>query len=251
MVQGLSVPHKPRRRPGRRPGTAATQPEHLALSRLTVIFSDRPFATENLAERWMRKTVKEPEAFAEALADASRLVNKALHAHSISTQNPYIPQLSPSEAVAARIGHGLGHELAEGNFSQATELPTAPPSRRRRQDQVAPQERVAAILGGRENANACETFVLRARLDFDAGRYREATLGLSVAVETMLIEMDGALTDPAHVSDLSLLSAQQGDLNQLSQTARIGPLDRAMIERTDDLIALCERVLRRRRLLRG
>ena len=53
----------------------------------------------------------------------------------------------------------------------------------------APEERFAALLGGREQVLACEELVLRARADLDAGREREAALQARVALESLLAEM--------------------------------------------------------------
>lgn len=242
------MPHKPRRRPGRRAGREAEQPEAVPLTRVTVVLSDRPFENQERAARWMKQRANDAAARAGLLARAAAVVNRALHALAVSKQDPYVPQLSPAQALAARIGHGLGPELAEGNFTEALPIPTDSPSRRRRIDEVAPQERLAAILGGREQPNCCETFLLRARVDFDAGRLREATLGLAAAVDSMLLELGGERTAPGQESDLSLLSAQRADLVVLADAARLGPLEPAAAARVDDLLALCERILRRRRL---
>ena len=54
----------------------------------------------------------------------------------------------------------------------------------------APDERFAALLGGREAALACEELVLRARADADAGRDREAALQARIALESLLSEME-------------------------------------------------------------
>lgn len=251
VFQSLAVPHKPRRRPGRRPGREAEAPASVPVTRVTAVFSDQPFATEDEARRWMRESADDPEARAATLARAVRLINRALHARAVGGQDPYVPQVSPAQAVAARLGHGLGPELAEGNFGEAVAVPTAQPARRRRRDQGLPQDRIAALLSGRERADVCETFLLRARIDLDAGRDREAALGLAIAVESMLVELEGALSDAAHETDLSLLGSRRGDLARIARQARHGALDRADLELCHDLLGLGERILRRRRLLRG
>ena len=53
----------------------------------------------------------------------------------------------------------------------------------------APEERFAALLGGRESPLAAEELVLRARADLDAGRPREAALQARVALEALLAEL--------------------------------------------------------------
>ena len=59
------------------------------------------------------------------------------------------------------------------------------------------------MLGGRERIDACETLLLRARADLDAGRDREAALQLRVGLEALLVELDGALADPGHEEDMA------------------------------------------------
>ena len=54
----------------------------------------------------------------------------------------------------------------------------------------SPGERVAAVLGGRDVALACEELALRARGDLDHGRVREAALQLSVALDAALAELE-------------------------------------------------------------
>lgn len=250
VVQTVSAPHKPRRRPGRRPGREAEPPEALPLTRFTVVRAERPFSDESEATRWMRETVKDSEALEAALAEACRVINRALHALAASDQDPYVPQLSPAKAVAARIGHGEGPELAEGNFTEALPVPTARPERRRHV-RIERQERVAAILSGRERAAVCETFVLRARADLDAGRIREGVFCLATAVENMVLELNGDLKDPAHEAELARLAGARGELEGLVASARRGIPSRAESERAEELLTLCERVLRRRRLMRG
>jgi hypothetical protein len=54
---------------------------------------------------------------------------------------------------------------------------------------LRPQERLAALLAGRDVALACEALALRARADLDAGRTREAALQLRVALAAALDEL--------------------------------------------------------------
>ena len=50
----------------------------------------------------------------------------------------------------------------------------------------APEERFAALLGGREEVLPAEELVLRARADLNAGRVAEAALQARVAIEALL-----------------------------------------------------------------
>ena len=55
---------------------------------------------------------------------------------------------------------------------------------------LRPQERLGALLGGRDVALACEELALRARQDVDAGRWREAALQLDAALTVALPELE-------------------------------------------------------------
>ena len=67
---------------------------------------------------------------------------------------------------------GTGAELAEGDWTEARELPAPEPPRRRRRSKHRPAERLAALLSARDVVLACEELTLRARGDLDRGRHR-------------------------------------------------------------------------------
>src|SRR6478735_2102610 len=83
--------------------------------------------------------------------------------------------------------------------------------RRQREEELRPQERVAAVLRGREQLDTCETLLLRARSDLDAGREREAALQLRVGLEALLAELKDALADPGHEEDMAVLSERRAE----------------------------------------
>jgi hypothetical protein len=62
--------------------------------------------------------------------------------------------------------------------------------RPRREAALRPQERLSALLGGRDAVLACEELALRARQDVDAGRRREAALQLDAALTVALPELE-------------------------------------------------------------
>ena len=107
------------------------------------------------------------------------------------------------------------------------------------------------MLGGRESLDACETLLLRARSDLNAGRAREAALQLRVALEALLVELDGALTDPGHGEDMDTLAARKREAGEAANAALRDELGAERVGQVRELIEICERVLRRRRVLRG
>jgi hypothetical protein len=224
------------------------------LVRVTAIRAFAPFAEEREAERWLDEATEAEDTVDVLLAEGVALLNRALHAQAAAAADPHARELTPERAAAARIGYGSGEETAASRFTAAREVDPkagAASRRRRRREDLRPQERVAAVLGGRERIDACETLLLRARADLDAGREREAALQLRVGLEALLEELQGALADPGHEEDMASLRERRGAAGEAANTALRGELTAAQVEAVTELLEICERVLRRRRVLRG
>jgi hypothetical protein len=251
VVQTLGAPRPPRRRRRAREADPST-PSELPLTRVTAIRAD-PLGSDADASAWLEALAADTDALAEAAEDGTRLLNLALAAQRAASGDPYVHERSIDGAVAIRVGYGSGEQVAEGEWMAARELePGAPGGRRaRRNNDLRPQEHIAAMLGGREQLDACETMLARARLDADSGRYREAALQLRVGVEALLIELRGAIEDPGHDEDMALLSEHRGEIGNAANAALRGELDESTEQSVRDLLAVAERVLRRRRVLRG
>jgi hypothetical protein len=213
-----------------------------------------PFAGEEAAAAWLDQAAEAEETADLLVAEGVELLNRALHLQAIAAADPYVHELTPERAVAVRIGYGEGEEVADSRFAAAREVDvwaSGASRRRRRQEDLRPQERVAAVLGGRERVDACETLLLRARADLDAGREREAALQLRVGLEALLVELEGALPDPAHDEDMATLNSRRAEAGAAANSALGGDLETEESARVRELIEICERILRRRRILRG
>ena len=121
---------------------------------------------------------RDRERGAEEIRVATRIVNRALNALRAEAGDPLIQEIGATKALAIRLGHGTGDQLAEGRWTEASQLP---PPRPGRLDDVDPQSRVAAVLAGRDQVHPAETLILRARLDAQQGRLAEARYGLHAA----------------------------------------------------------------------
>jgi hypothetical protein len=237
VLQRLGAPVAERRHRRGRPTPADSEPAPVSLTRATVIRAAEPLEDQAGAARWLDETCEDEDALDLLAAEATKILNQALHAQAVAAADPYGRQLAPEQAERMRVGYGSGEETADGRFSDARQIDVGPHTasrRRRREEQLRPQERVAAVLRGREQLDACETLLLRARADLDAGRNREAALQLRVGLEALLAELDGALDDPDHVADLDSLRENQADDKKS----------------TAERLEIAERVLRRRRVLR-
>ena len=121
------------------------------------------------------------------MAGALAVLNRAVAAHRVAAADPFIPDADAHRALVTRIGYGVGEQVAEGEWEAARVLPVP---RERRPRVHAPQQRVAALLSGRDVALACEELVLRARRDLDAGREREAAMQAHLALEAAVRELE-------------------------------------------------------------
>lgn len=225
----------------------------MPLTRLTAVRAQEPFEDDESAAEWLRETLDSEEALDAAVAEGMALLNRALHAQAVAGADPLGAELSAERAATVRVGYGSGEEVAAGRFSLAHEVDVRAGGsrRRRREDELRPQERVAAILGGRERIDACEPLLLRARADLEAGRRREAALQLRIGLEALLAELPGALTDPGHEEDMAALESRRKEAGDAANAALHSDLPDEHERHVRDLLALCERVLRRRRVLRG
>jgi hypothetical protein len=157
----------------------------------------------------------------------------------------------PERAVAVRIGWGSGEETAAGAYSEALEVDVSVGAsrRRRRTEDMRPQERVAALLRGRERAALCELLLLRARSDVDAGRAREAALQLRVGIGALLAELGGAFDDDSHREDVESLEGRREAVEAAAEQALSGDLSPESETAVHESLEIAERVLRRRRVL--
>jgi hypothetical protein len=255
VIETTGAPAPPRRRRRRpKPAEAGSEPAPLPLTRITAIRAHEPFESSEDAERWLEESVADEQASDAVVAEAVALLNRMLHAHAVASADPLGSELPVDRAATVRIGHGSGKEVAAGRFSAAKEVDargSGASQRRRRDEALRPQERLAAVIGGREKLDACETLILRARADLDAGRRREAALQLRVGLEAMLVELANALSDPGHETDMAELEGRRGEAGEAANTALRGDLSLDEERSVTELTEICERVLRRRRVLRG
>jgi len=165
--------------------------EPVPTSRATLVRAT-PFESSADADAWLETVSSDSE---ETVATAERELNLVLRSHRAAAADPYARDIRSDHALVVRLGYGAGEEVADGRFTRAVELPREPP-KRKRGEALAPQERLAAMLGGRETLLVGEELLLRARLDLDASRTREAALQARIALEALLGELDDKFAAP-------------------------------------------------------
>ena len=191
MLRTLGAPQ--RRLVGRRrtKDVSGASVEPVPTSRATIVRAT-PFDSTDEADAWLDATASDND---DAVSVAARELNFVLRSHRAAASDPYARDVRADHALVVRLGYGEGEQVADGRFGRAVELPREPP-KRKRDEALAPQERLAAVLGGRDMRLSGEELLLRARLDLDAGRPREAALQARIALEALLGELDDKFGAP-------------------------------------------------------
>jgi hypothetical protein len=168
-----------------------------------------------------------------------------MHAFRLVTADPYLRPVQRHQALVARVGYGAGEQVADGLWTDARELIEKPGSRRRTK-LLEPQARLAAVLGGREPVLACQELTLRARLDLDHDRPREAAFQLVVALDAALAELALDSTAGALQERLSELRAKREGVADAAQGALKGPITAGQRELVAFTLGRLEAALRAR-----
>lgn len=227
---------------GRRPRSAAPEPEPVSVSttRATVIAA-QPFASTEAATTWLERGDFEEHARAGLTA-----LNQAIAAHRIAAQDPSARDLSAEQALVIRAGYGAGEQVADGRWSAARELTPAAGKRPRREAALRSQERLAALLGGRDRALACEEPTLAARAAVDGGRLRVAALMLDVALRAALTELPASGETARLPERIAELSQQRATVAAAAESALRGELDEDQEAGVRHTLARLEAALRAR-----
>lgn len=166
------------------------EPAPVRITRATVVRPDR-FASRDAAAAWLAELRGDETTALVELEAALQVVNRALRAYRAAAADPYTADVAGDRSLVTRIGYGRGESVAEGRFGEAFELPR-PRARSVKRSMEAPEQRLAALLGGRERALVGEELVLRARGDLDTGCLREAALQARIALEALVAELPSA-----------------------------------------------------------
>jgi hypothetical protein len=176
-------------------------------------------SAERQAQAWLSELDTERDVGAAFAA-----LNRLLHSHRIATADPYVHEVSASQALVIRAGWGEGEQVADGHWLHARELPLpvwtdrrpagGPGVKRRRlladrSGALRPEERLAELLGGRGASLLCEDLALRARLDLDQGRTSLAAVELDRAFAAALPELrsEGRQDLALRIAELAQLRA--------------------------------------------
>jgi hypothetical protein len=236
VLGGLESPGRRAGR-GRRAKRAAPDPAPVVTTRATVV-RGHPI-DEAAAKVWMQDPGRHvPTELA--------VLNRVIALHRVAAADHGVREVKREQSLVVRVGYGRGEEVADGQWTEAVEPAAAKETRTSREAALRPQERLAALLGGRDAALACEELVLRARADLDAGRLREAALQLRVALEAALAELE-AWRDRADLAQrISELRDERGPVGDAANAALRGGLDDATAADVERIVSRIEAALRAR-----
>lgn len=224
---------------GRRARQAPPEPAPATapLTRVTLVGAT-PLAGDDAAAAWLAQADLAAQA-----AVAVDVLNGVLHAHRIVRADPYVREIALDQALAVRVGVGRGDEVAEGRWTEARTVPPARSRAESRAGALRPQERLAALLSGRDVALAAEELTLRARLDLDRGRSREAALQVRVALEAALAELQAWAHRDDIAPRLAELREQRAAVADAANRALEGGLDEQQIAAVTHVVGRLEAAL--------
>jgi hypothetical protein len=219
---------------------AGPPPSPVVTSRATLVDTAALDGRE-AAERWLRG------ADLDALAaDGLARLNRVLHAQRVVTADPSTREVALSRAIVVRVGYGDGEHVADGRWERALELPSGRERSEPRRVSLRPQERLAAVLAGRDPVLACEELVLRARGDLDAERWREAALQLGVALDAALAELEPWRVQAGLGARLDELEGRRAEVQAAAAAALQGALEPGQLETVRAVLGRVAAALRAR-----
>jgi hypothetical protein len=209
-----------------------------------------PFWNDNEAGEWLVPAT-EGDQVDSLIEETLSTLDRALAAEAAATGRPYVRAIGIDDLIGARIGFGDGDRVSDGLYLEAFEVDarggTASP-RRERMNRTRPLARIAAIIGEKEEAAACEFLIPRIRSDLDGGRVLAAALMIEIGVRSAIVELDTVLELPEHVADLDRLEALLPELTSLTDAVLTdGEAWPGLAESLEEPLGIVERILRRRR----
>lgn len=216
---------------------ASPEPAPVTTSRATLIRGAK--VDEREAKAW----IDDPWA---PVPEELGVLNEVIAAYRVASTDWFVREVDETQAIAIRVGYGRGEEVAEGRWTAAVEPGERPEPRRKRAATLRPQERLAALLGGRDAALACEELALRCRGDLEAGRYREAALELRVALEAAIAELEPWRDSGDLATRIGELRDHRGRVGDAANAALRGGLDEPTIDDVYEVLGRIEAALRAR-----
>ncbi|HEY6763012.1 MAG TPA: hypothetical protein VI318_26155, partial [Baekduia sp.] len=243
VLETIGAPPRRRRRGlrgGRRTSERALPSPAISTVPVTVatLVGAQPLGDQDTAVAWLATADLEAE-----VARAVDVLNRVLHAQRVVRADPFVREVAAHQALAIRVGVGRGDDVAHGHWEDARLVDPPGMVAERRAHALRPQERFAALLAGRDVALASEELTLRARLDLDRGRTREAALQVRVALEAALSELQAWSHHEDLARRLDALRAERPAVAAAANRALEGGLDPAQIADVERVVERLEAAL--------
>jgi hypothetical protein len=146
----------------------------------------------------------------------------------VAAADPDARTLRVRDLTRATVAYGTGAEGAYGRWtsSRPVKVPADEPTKTRKAVRGSTSdERLAELLSGRDAVLAAEVVALRARQDLAAGRVREAALGLRMALEAAIAELEPWRGAPQLDEAIAELRAARPQVADAAAAAVRGGLD--------------------------
>lgn len=244
VIETMGALERRKVRQRRRTREAEPQPDaQLVPTTRATLVDTEAFEGAGDAEKWL-----EAGDLGGAADEAIRRLNRVLHNHRVASADPSARGVHRMQALVTRVGYGDGERVSTGRWAAARELAALDPERDAVKGSKAlrPQERLAALLGGRDVVLACEDLVLRARGDFDDGRLRETALQLQAAYRAAVHELEPWRERPLLGPRLDAVVEQQDVVDRIADAALRSGLDDEQRDALAESLRRVEAALRAR-----
>ena len=231
-----AAPPSPRRfRPNlpRRPEGAP--PRELSVTVVTVVLGSRMLDDPSAARKLLRSIKGSREEQDRWTNAALAILSRGVSADRASAADPYVPDVSPLDACAVRIGYGEAGVVVRGGWEVAFAVPPPPPPRIKRTVRLMPMQGMAAVLTGTGRVLESEELILRVVRDLDHGRNRAAAVTLNAAQELMLAELSGEVRGAQVQGRIEKVIAARELAARLAERALRGELSGADVAGLHDL----------------
>ncbi|MDA0169899.1 hypothetical protein OJ998_12450 [Solirubrobacter taibaiensis] len=210
------------------------------VTRITVIDTD-PLFDDATAAEWMREQIAMPDF-------GPPILERLVTSFRVASSDPLLADVDLERVWRTRVGYGSGEQVAEGQWTEAHELEPPKPrlSRSAKRAQHRPTDRLAKLLSGRDAILASEELTLRARLDLDRSRGREAALQLEAALTAARAELTGWSTLGDLSKRLVELESHADPVARAAAAAREGTLDPPALSAVQTALETLEAALRAR-----
>ena len=219
QVQGAPGPSGRRFRSGSAKATPGEPPAEISVTVVTVILATRVIRDDRLAAGQLRSIASSPDEQARILEAALAIVRKGVSAYRVAAADPYIPDVSPLDARAARIGYGEAGIVVRGGWTEAVGVRMPKPPKVNRTTQLMPVQAMAAMLNGSMGSLESEEMILAAIRDLDNDRVRGAAVTINAAQELLLAELAGEELPPKVARLVAKLESTRDAVRELASRA--------------------------------